>query len=346
MATATNKKYSYLIGYLFKTVDKNDTILASTLVNKIKRNYKLNINYKNQINKVDYLGIGLLLSCVRKNNNDILKQLLTLPAFDLNTTNIYGETALHIACVNNNKDSLKMLLDKCSNVLVNSKDNKGDTPLICAIKFGHREVLRILLDDQRVNLIPGVECNLGSVEQDKYLITACGELIQNEKRKRNMSSIDKIPKSILGSILEMLDDKSKNSAVGASISMSLASHLIIKEHGEYGTHVEDTQTITDEQQTQTQPQLYLSPSPQEQSTNSQPEYYTQEYCPHEQSTNSHQEYYTSKLESLKRVIHLDEDKKYEFEQTDESRYEHIDNEQEQMDQSIYEENIDNGLNTF
>ena len=346
-AHLTNKKYSYLIGSLFKAVDNNDTILASTLVNKINRTYKLNLNYKNQINKVDYVGIGLLLSCVRKNNTEILKQLFTLPGFDLNTTNIYGKSALHIACVNNNKDCLKMLLDKCSNVMVNSEDNHGDTPLICAIKFGHREVLRILLEDERVNLNAGVECYLGSVEQDNYLLTACGELIENEKRKRNMSPIDKIPKTILASILELVDDKSKNSAIGASISLSLASRLIIKEHAEYGTHVEQTTTITDEQQTQTQLQLYLSPSPEEQSNNCQTEYYTQEYCPHEQSTNSHQEYDTSKLESLKRVIHLDEDQIYEFEETDETIYEHIiDNEQEQMDQTICEEIIDNGLNTF
>jgi hypothetical protein len=281
MASPIDTKSSNLIDELFKAVEKNDTIVVSTIVYKLNINYKLNRNYKQQINNIDESGVGLLLCCLRNKNNDILKQLITLPALNINTTNIFGMTALHIVCVNNNTDALKMLLTS-TDVLVNSKDKDGDTPLICAIKFAHRAVLKILLDDDRVELTYGLECYLGSVEPDTYLVRECRELIDDEKRRR------------MGIILEKV--------------------------AEYGIHGEETPTL--EHNEETQLQLYLSPSPQDQDM----------HCNHEETINDcTQKDDINKLNSLKRHLHLEVEEIYEF---------------EKIDESIYDDIIENGPNTF
>ena len=61
----------------------------------------------------------------------------------VNWTDSYGWTALHIACINNHVDVVKILTSQ-DNIDVNIQDDNKDTPLHLACLRGHLKCVEIL----------------------------------------------------------------------------------------------------------------------------------------------------------------------------------------------------------
>lgn len=62
---------------------------------------------------------------------------------DVNFTEDYGYTPLHIAVENENIDMAKLLINKGADV--NAKDGRGDTPLHIAVKNENHEFITLLI---------------------------------------------------------------------------------------------------------------------------------------------------------------------------------------------------------
>ena len=67
-----------------------------------------------------------------------------------NWSNSEGYTALHIACLNNRKYIMKVLMRNHSNI--NQQDNFGNTPLHHACKEGHIECVKLLVAMEKCDL--------------------------------------------------------------------------------------------------------------------------------------------------------------------------------------------------
>ena len=78
----------------------------------------------------------------------IVKLLLEQPFVDLNCTNKYGQTALHIAAMMNSVEATKMLL--AATVNLNGTDKFGQTALHKAARGDNVEIVKMLLADPRL----------------------------------------------------------------------------------------------------------------------------------------------------------------------------------------------------
>merc|ERR1711963_415017 len=65
-------------------------------------------------------------------NLGFVRTLLEHPGIKLGHKNMYGNTALHIACLNNRVSIIKLLCQdsRCSPSVVNKKNSRGNTPLM------------------------------------------------------------------------------------------------------------------------------------------------------------------------------------------------------------------------
>ncbi|KAL7298633.1 hypothetical protein TKK_0008399 [Trichogramma kaykai] len=89
---------------------------------------------------------------LERGHKKVAEWLLTNGAADPNLANRRGSTALHVVCERSgdgDADSLRMLLELGSEghrpVLVDARDNEGNTPLHCALRRGHRDSVECLL---------------------------------------------------------------------------------------------------------------------------------------------------------------------------------------------------------
>ena len=94
---------------------------------------------------------GLMLALMHTQNS-IVKLLLEQPTLDLNCTDIYGETGLHIAATYNNVEGLQLLLSDPRLNTANHKNEDGDSPVMAAMLFSNMNILRELVAHPSVDL--------------------------------------------------------------------------------------------------------------------------------------------------------------------------------------------------
>jgi hypothetical protein len=83
-----------------------------------------------------------LVTAARTNNTDKLKALIA-SGVDINSANMYCESALLWAALNGHSETAELLLNKGADV--NIKDDIGRTPLMMASAYGHASIVEILL---------------------------------------------------------------------------------------------------------------------------------------------------------------------------------------------------------
>ena len=83
-------------------------------------------------NKDDDKKTGLSWAVGNKHNS-IGRLLLEQPTLDLNCTDVYGDTALHMAADNGNAEAVQLLLADPRLTTANHKSKLGWTPVECAI---------------------------------------------------------------------------------------------------------------------------------------------------------------------------------------------------------------------
>jgi len=88
---------------------------------------------------------------------------------------------LHLACVENNHEALKQLI-KVKNIDVDIQTVKGATPFLCAISASSVECVKVLANNQKVNIFTSVAIiERSGPEKDKQKIN---DIIQKKRRDR------------------------------------------------------------------------------------------------------------------------------------------------------------------
>ena len=117
------EKYNYKILSYKKNGDKKDLSLFYTMVveDPFMKKYKiLNKNYRDKNNN------SSLQIAVRKNSMYLTKYFLNKKKRNINSRNNKGQTALHLACSNRNKDIINLLIKNGANT--STKDLNGYKP--------------------------------------------------------------------------------------------------------------------------------------------------------------------------------------------------------------------------
>jgi len=112
---------------------------------------------------------------VCQKHNSIVKLLLDQPGVETNEKSHGGFTALLWAAIVNNREAARMLLLHPTMDSANAKDIIGNTAVMTAVGYGHKEVLSELVAFESVSLDIG---NVGEIRRPDLL------LIVNEARTR------------------------------------------------------------------------------------------------------------------------------------------------------------------
>lgn len=83
-------------------------------------------------------------------NYEGIKKMIVQGFKDIDTKNQYGHTALHVACLKEDLDRVKLLIECGAGV--NIKDNKGNTPIFLAIKKANVEMVEVIIKSDKIDL--------------------------------------------------------------------------------------------------------------------------------------------------------------------------------------------------
>lgn len=79
-----------------------------------------------------------------------IKKMIVQGFKNIDTKNQFGHTALHIACLKEDFERVKLLIE-CGAGL-NIKDDRGNTPLFLAIKKANVEIVELFLKSEKIDL--------------------------------------------------------------------------------------------------------------------------------------------------------------------------------------------------
>lgn len=100
-----------------------------------------------------------LLAATKSGNFEDVKRLVDSKA-NPNDKDKFNQTALHIASLNGSKEIVSYLIQKYKKMNVNSQDDQGYTPLMCAVVNCHFDICELLLSLKTVKpSIPNNDLN-------------------------------------------------------------------------------------------------------------------------------------------------------------------------------------------
>ncbi|CAD5214849.1 unnamed protein product [Bursaphelenchus xylophilus] len=102
------------------------------------------------------------------NDVDWAKRILAKGEVPIDKQNVHGDTALHVATMMGHKEMIYLLLD--ANSCVKLKNNQGWNPMVEAISYGNREIIKEMLKVLRLQAIRGL------AERKPHLFRILGEL--------------------------------------------------------------------------------------------------------------------------------------------------------------------------
>lgn len=102
--------------------------------------YLLGMNAQTHLTDIN--GDTALHWCAYKGHVELMR-LLMYSGVDLQKTDNFGSTPLHLACLSGNLYCVRMLCEK-SNVDLEPKDKNGKTPLQLAQSHRHADIVKLL----------------------------------------------------------------------------------------------------------------------------------------------------------------------------------------------------------
>ena len=142
-----------------------------------------------------------LMCAMGWNQREVVRFLLTQPELQLDKRDSIGWTALHLGCQYSTDIAVLRLFcqdRRCTPSVVNIKNNDGMTPLMVAVYYGSREIVK------EMEKVEGIDFDT----KDRY-----GRTLIEVARMRNRTAV-----------LEYLRDRKKNTLEGMA-AYSVAKHL-------------------------------------------------------------------------------------------------------------------------
>jgi len=141
-------------------VDTVDCAKAEILVNLCSQGdlegVRAAIQSGTDVNSKDSSGWSGLMRALERNHFEVVNFFLEHKDFDITAVNEDGDTALHIAALQDNDDALAKLLTRCDSAMVNQQDKATRTPLYWAADNSVKCV-RVFLSDSRTD--PNIAAN-------------------------------------------------------------------------------------------------------------------------------------------------------------------------------------------
>jgi ankyrin repeat protein len=103
------------------------------------------IDHNADINLMNNYQMTPLMAASTEGHITVVQTLLNNPKIELNLKNIRQNTALDLAIWNKRFSVVAILLDKSKNVLINTYDSNGWTPLMTACQHGTPEIVSLLI---------------------------------------------------------------------------------------------------------------------------------------------------------------------------------------------------------
>jgi len=181
-----NNKITSLMYAVFKECDE--------IIYEILNNPKLDIN------AVDNKGNSILMLASKKGNQKLVKSILDNPNTDINILNYDKKTALVYAIEKNTPKTMALLLRQ-KDILVNTVDSLGDTPLTAYIKIYTNEKmdsLKIILKNKSIDVnIPDndlrtpliLACEKNIAQAVKLLLKVKGIDVNKQDKYKNTALI-------------------------------------------------------------------------------------------------------------------------------------------------------------
>ncbi|KAF7493410.1 Protein phosphatase 1 regulatory subunit 12B [Sarcoptes scabiei] len=158
--------------------------------------------------KIHFSPITLFLSACAQKDFDECERLLKLKdlkdAGGVDVPNCDGLTALHQACIDDNEQTVRWLLNKSANI--NCKDNEGWTPLHASANCGNHNIVRILINNLGCDLF-ALNCD-NELACDVCETKECEDLIRSQMNK--IVNIDN--KKLVFAKFKALEGRSKTDA--------------------------------------------------------------------------------------------------------------------------------------
>jgi hypothetical protein len=144
------------------------------LVETLSLDPQVNLNWK------DSNGWTAFFSACIQDNSDVVRYLLDYNqrAIDYNSSDDNGSTPFKIACLFGELEVVKMLLDD-ERIDVNRPDNNGSTPLYSASYKGHVEVVKAMLASER---------QIDTLKQNRYGESAADIARRQATRSEKLNS--------------------------------------------------------------------------------------------------------------------------------------------------------------
>ena len=170
------------------------------------------------VNNDEYMGRTPLMLAVGNKKTSIVSLLLLHPDLGLDNADGYGFTALHFACSGRSSPVTISLLGKdrrCTPVVLNKKDNGGDSPLMLTVMFGNLECLREMekLDgtnfhtknSSREGLVDVARRRIG----ENYGQEKCMAVLEYLLNRKKVESLKEMAAHSVASLLSSEDDVEK-----------------------------------------------------------------------------------------------------------------------------------------
>ena len=89
-----------------------------------------------------------LCEAIRDGRDNVMRQFVReLSETSINSADWLGNTPLHVACGSHNNVRAVIELLAAPDINVNAKTDSGCTALMLAVKWGNKEIVKLLLDD-------------------------------------------------------------------------------------------------------------------------------------------------------------------------------------------------------
>jgi len=126
-------------------MDSNEEFVKACYVNNVKE-VKRMITEEVNINAANNVEVTGLMQAMFRGNTEVSRILLGCKNIKIDIKDIYGNTALHNACIHNRIESVKLFLEHptCNKDIVRIENNWGNTSEMIADKRGDKECAKLI----------------------------------------------------------------------------------------------------------------------------------------------------------------------------------------------------------